>query len=215
MLSASCHRMQAQISIVAAIAVAMTSLRPLRSLTPMPRSGAPLTRPVDSAAESVRGDDASADAVSKTILIAVAVVAVSFFVSLKAMDWVAPRGTVRAPVLVELPPLPPAPRSFQHHRAGRDRAVGDSRRRRSRRAAQLRRQGRQSGVADPAERRYRLDRLARADRRDRRPGRAVAVDAADGHAERDGLAVGEGDRRGRRRARRPARRQCRQDRSAA
>jgi hypothetical protein len=36
---------------------------------------------------------------------------VSFFVSLKAMDWVAPRGTVRPPVLIELPPLPPAPRA--------------------------------------------------------------------------------------------------------
>src|ERR1700720_4144129 len=47
----------------------------------------------------------------KTILLGVAVVAVSFFVSLKAMDWVSPRGTVGAPVLVELPPLPPAPRS--------------------------------------------------------------------------------------------------------
>ena len=29
----------------------------------------------------------------KTILIGIAVVAVSFFVSLKAMDWIAPRGT--------------------------------------------------------------------------------------------------------------------------
>jgi hypothetical protein len=47
----------------------------------------------------------------KTILLGVAVVAGSFFVSLKIMDWVAPRGTVRPPVLVELPPLPPAPRS--------------------------------------------------------------------------------------------------------
>ena len=47
----------------------------------------------------------------KTILIAIAVVAVSFLVSLKAMDWLAPRGTVKAPVLVQLPPLPPAPRS--------------------------------------------------------------------------------------------------------
>ena len=44
----------------------------------------------------------------KTILIAVAVVAVSFFISLKAMDWLSPRGT--APVLVELPPLPQIPR---------------------------------------------------------------------------------------------------------
>ncbi len=47
----------------------------------------------------------------KTILLAIAVVAVSFFVSLKTMDWLSPRGTVAAPVLVELPPLPPAPRS--------------------------------------------------------------------------------------------------------
>jgi Domain of unknown function (DUF4403) len=47
----------------------------------------------------------------KTILLGIAVVAVSFFVSLKAMDWLSPRGTAGAPVLVELPPLPPAPRS--------------------------------------------------------------------------------------------------------
>ena len=47
----------------------------------------------------------------KTILIGIAVVAVSFLASLKAMDWLSPSGTVRAPVLVELPPLPPAPRS--------------------------------------------------------------------------------------------------------
>ena len=47
----------------------------------------------------------------KTILLGIAVVAVSFFVSLKAMDWLSPRDTVPAPALVELPPLPPAPRS--------------------------------------------------------------------------------------------------------
>jgi hypothetical protein len=46
----------------------------------------------------------------KTILIAITVVAVSFFVSLKAMDWLSPRGSGPAPVLVELPPLPSAPR---------------------------------------------------------------------------------------------------------
>src|ERR1700716_715102 len=45
------------------------------------------------------------------ILIGVAVVAVSFLISLKAMDWLAPRGTVKPPALCELPPLPPAPRS--------------------------------------------------------------------------------------------------------
>jgi hypothetical protein len=46
----------------------------------------------------------------KTILIAVAVIAVSFFVSLKALDWLSPRGGP-APVLVELPPLPAVPRT--------------------------------------------------------------------------------------------------------
>ena len=47
----------------------------------------------------------------KSILLAIAVVAVSFFVSLKAMDWLSPRGAVAPPVLVQLPPLPPASRS--------------------------------------------------------------------------------------------------------
>src|SRR4051812_32797520 len=47
----------------------------------------------------------------KTVLIAIAALAISFVVSLKVMDFVAPRGAGRAPVLVELPPLPPAPRS--------------------------------------------------------------------------------------------------------
>lgn len=47
----------------------------------------------------------------KTVLLAITVVAVSFFVSLKTMDWLSPRGKVNAPVLAELPPLPPAPRS--------------------------------------------------------------------------------------------------------
>jgi hypothetical protein len=46
----------------------------------------------------------------KTILIAVAVIAVSFLVSLKAMDWLSPRGG-NGPVLVELPPLPAVPRT--------------------------------------------------------------------------------------------------------
>jgi hypothetical protein len=47
----------------------------------------------------------------KTILLGIAVVAVSFFVSLKAMEWLSPSGMGVAPALVELPPLPPAPRS--------------------------------------------------------------------------------------------------------
>src|SRR3954447_16930828 len=45
----------------------------------------------------------------KTILIAAVVIAAAFAVSLKAMDWLSPRG--QAPVLVELPPLPAAPRT--------------------------------------------------------------------------------------------------------
>ena len=40
------------------------------------------------------------DFTPKVILIAVAVVAVSFFISLKAMDWLAPRPGGKAPVLV-------------------------------------------------------------------------------------------------------------------
>src|ERR1041385_6494445 len=45
----------------------------------------------------------------KTILVAAVVIAVAFFVSLKAMNWLIPRGN--APVLVELPPLPAVPRA--------------------------------------------------------------------------------------------------------
>src|ERR1700726_3673390 len=46
-----------------------------------------------------------------TILIAIAVVAVSFFISLKAMDWLSPRASSAAPAIVEIPPLPPVSRS--------------------------------------------------------------------------------------------------------
>jgi hypothetical protein len=47
----------------------------------------------------------------KTILVAIAVVAVSFFISLKAMDWLSSRGSSPAPAITELPPLPPVSRS--------------------------------------------------------------------------------------------------------
>jgi hypothetical protein len=47
----------------------------------------------------------------KTILLAIAVVVASFFISLKAMDWLSPRGVIAAPALVQLPPLPPASRN--------------------------------------------------------------------------------------------------------
>src|SRR5512138_3688993 len=47
----------------------------------------------------------------KTVAIALAVLVVSFVISLKLMDLVAPRATNRAPLLAELPPLPPAARA--------------------------------------------------------------------------------------------------------
>ncbi|OKO78364.1 hypothetical protein AC629_30410 [Bradyrhizobium sp. NAS80.1] len=43
----------------------------------------------------------------KTVLIAVAVLAASFFISLKAMDWLSPSATTSAPPVAQLPPLPP------------------------------------------------------------------------------------------------------------
>jgi hypothetical protein len=47
----------------------------------------------------------------KIILLAIAVVAVSFAVTLKAVDWFSPRGDGSRPAVADLPPLPPAPRS--------------------------------------------------------------------------------------------------------
>jgi hypothetical protein len=47
----------------------------------------------------------------KTVLIAVAVIAASFFISLKAIDWLSPRATIPAPAVTQLPPLPPAAKS--------------------------------------------------------------------------------------------------------
>src|SRR5579863_8054360 len=47
----------------------------------------------------------------KVILLAIAVVAGSFLVSLKVMDWVSPRTRLRPAAVADLPPLPPAPRS--------------------------------------------------------------------------------------------------------
>src|ERR1044072_2576215 len=47
----------------------------------------------------------------KTILIAAVVIAVSFLASLKAMEWLSASGGGKAPLLAELPPLPPATRS--------------------------------------------------------------------------------------------------------
>ena len=47
----------------------------------------------------------------KTILVAVAVLAASFFISLKAMDLLSPRATNSAPPVAQLPPLPPVSKS--------------------------------------------------------------------------------------------------------
>jgi hypothetical protein len=47
----------------------------------------------------------------KTMLIAVAVLAASFFISLKVMDFVSPRATNSAPVVAQLPPLPQVSKS--------------------------------------------------------------------------------------------------------
>src|ERR1700744_6281088 len=47
----------------------------------------------------------------KMILLASAVIVVSFAVSLKVLDWLSPRAPVNKPALAELPPLAPASRS--------------------------------------------------------------------------------------------------------
>src|SRR6201994_3322489 len=47
----------------------------------------------------------------KPILLASAVIVVSFAVSLKVLDWLSPRAPVNQPALVALPPLAPASRS--------------------------------------------------------------------------------------------------------
>ena len=47
----------------------------------------------------------------RVILIAIAVIAASFYASLKVMDWLSPRGATTRPVVTDLPPLPPTPRS--------------------------------------------------------------------------------------------------------
>ena len=119
------------------------------------------------------------------IAIGAGVVALSFLIALKAMDWLSARSTstkLPAQALKELPPLPPVTRSsfVVAPVVVALSAIRDARR--SHDAAQFRRQGRQSGGAGAAECRYRLDRRARPDRGDRRAGHAVAVDAADRHA---------------------------------
>jgi hypothetical protein len=47
----------------------------------------------------------------RMIAIGVSVVVLSFLVALKAMEWLLPDGTVSAPAVAELPPLPPVTRS--------------------------------------------------------------------------------------------------------
>ena len=62
----------------------------------------------------------------KTILLGIAVVAVSFFVSLKAMDWLWPRGAVRRARACRIAAAAAAPRSSEHHCAGCDCASAPS-----------------------------------------------------------------------------------------
>jgi hypothetical protein len=47
----------------------------------------------------------------KTILLASMIVVISFYASLKALDWLSPRAPVNAPAIAALPPLPPASRT--------------------------------------------------------------------------------------------------------
>ena len=47
----------------------------------------------------------------KFILIGIAVIAVSFFAGLMAMDWLFIGGAAFRPAVADLPPLPAAPRS--------------------------------------------------------------------------------------------------------
>ena len=42
----------------------------------------------------------------RPVLLALVIVAISFAISLKAMDWLSPQAAVKAPVLAQLPPLP-------------------------------------------------------------------------------------------------------------
>ncbi len=148
----------------------------------------------------------------KTILIGIAVVAVSFLISLKAMDWIAPRGGGPAPALVELPPLPPvSKRSFVLAPVAIAlTAIRDAADRAAPRNFGGKADNPISQILQNADIGW-TARRARADRGDRRPGRAVAGDAADRQTQRHGLAVVEGDRRGRRRARRAVGRQSRQE----
>ena len=145
----------------------------------------------------------------KTILIAIAVVAVSFLVSLKAMDWLSPRGG-GAPVLVELPPLPPAPRSSRVMApvAIALSAIRDAADRGTPKTFNGKADNPVSQVLQNADIGWTASRgpIAATGGQDVHD----ADDAADGNAERHRLAVGEGHRRGRRRDRRPARQRCRQ-----
>ena len=146
----------------------------------------------------------------KTILLASVVVAISFFASLKALDWLSPRGPINAPALTALPPLPPASRSsvvlapvaisLTAIRDAADRAAPHN----------------FNGKADnPATQILQNADIGWTASR----GPITATGAADvltlatpltGDLERHGLAVVEGDRRGQQRARQPARRQGRQ-----
>ncbi len=81
----------------------------------------------------------------KTILLASVVVALSFFASLKALDWLSPSGAVESARGHGVAAIAAGVAHIRHPGAGLDLDRGDPRRRRSRHAAQLHRQGRQPG----------------------------------------------------------------------
>ena len=78
----------------------------------------------------------------KTVLIAVAVLAASFFISLKAMDWLSPRATDYGAAGRAIAAAAAGLEKFDRGGAGGDLDVGDPRAGREGRAAQFRRQGR-------------------------------------------------------------------------
>ena len=133
----------------------------------------------------------------KTILLAIAVVAVSFFVSLKAMDWFSPRGAGSRPALADLPPLPPAPRSsvIMAQVAIPITAIRDAADRGTPRNFSGKADNPVSQVLQNADIGWTASRGPI--RRHRRPGRAVADHGAERQTERHGLAGGQGHRRGR------------------
>src|SRR5437763_4120715 len=146
----------------------------------------------------------------KTILLGIAVIVVSFGVSLTAMNWLAPRGATPTPELAQLPPLPAISRNslILVPVAIALAAIRDAADRGSPRTFAGKADNPVSELLQNAD--IALDRVAWPDLRDRRPGCAVAGNATDRKTQCDGLAILKGNRCGQRCAGRVAGRQCRQ-----